>query len=89
MFIPDHLIPSQTITVHYEIPAFQIVATREGGARFGPVGKLGGGIKVDVCGEGFDPHTLKIHCAGAYYFVFRQDLETQCQPDPKHGAAGN
>jgi hypothetical protein len=79
LFIPEQLITSRKIGVRYEIPAFQIVATSDGRARFGPVTKLGGGVQVDVCGEGFDSSTVKIHCNGAFYFVFRQDLGMQPQ----------
>ena len=43
-------------------------------ARLGAVLQMPPGSLLEVCGEGFNPRTVKVRCAGSYFFVFREDL---------------
>lgn len=38
------------------------------------VSQMPAGSHVEVCGEGYNPRTVKVCCGGTMFFVFREDL---------------
>jgi hypothetical protein len=56
------------------IPAIPLLPDTSGHIALGAISKLPAGVEVQVCGEGFNPSTLKVHWEGGACFVFLQDL---------------
>lgn len=56
------------------IPAIPLIPDPSGGAELGAISKLPAGVEVRLCGEGFNPSTVKVHWDGGVCFVFLQDL---------------
>ncbi len=38
------------------------------------VSQMPAGSHLEVCGEGYNPRTVKVSCGGTLFFVFREDL---------------
>ena len=74
--IPDCLIPERSHTLSRPIAAIQLLPVEGKQGRLGNVLQLIPGSRLDFCGGGYDPRTVKVHCEGKFYFVFLQDLES-------------
>ena len=44
--------------------------------RLGDIVPLEPGTRLDCCGDGYNEQTIKVHCAGDFYFVFLQEVDT-------------
>ena len=62
-----------------EILAIELAPDVTAGMRLGPVSKIPAVSGIECCGQGFDGRTVKVRWRGKFYFVFREDLETQCK----------
>lgn len=59
-------------------PAMQVIPDGSGKLRIGTLIRLPDGAEVQVCGEGFDNLTAKVVWEGSTYYVFRDDLQSNC-----------
>jgi hypothetical protein len=64
-----------SITLPKDIAAIQLERTENGEERLGVISQLPRDTHLRVCGQGFNPRTVKVQCLGRYYFVFVQDIE--------------
>jgi hypothetical protein len=64
-------------TLARNISAIQILSSDDGNPRLGPITQLPQGADVIVAGTGFNEGTVKVRCAGSWYYVFLEDLEPQ------------
>jgi hypothetical protein len=62
------------IMLQRPISAIQAFHQEDGSTRLGLFSKLGPGITVQRCGEGFNDRTVKVRTNGQCYFVFVEDL---------------
>lgn len=53
----------------------QVVLAEDGTSHMGLLTQVTPTSNLQICGDGFNPATVKVRIDGAYYFVFRQDLE--------------
>jgi hypothetical protein len=68
-------------TLPKNISAIQILSSEHGEpARLGLITQLPQGAEVTVGGPGFSEGTIKVRCAGSWYFVFMDDLEMVKKP---------
>ena len=65
----------QSFTLPKNIAAIQLQRTERGEERLGAISQLPRDAHLRVCGEGFNPRTVKVQCRGFFYFVFLQDIE--------------
>jgi hypothetical protein len=75
IFIPPELSVQSSCTLSRNITAIRLESRAPGKAKLGPILRLPAGSNLDVCGDGFNPRTVKVHDGNSYYFVFREDLE--------------
>lgn len=75
LFIPDRVSQTQSYTLSKNISVIQLVQDKEGSTRLGIISELAKGTQIDVCGDGFNQRTVKIHSRGHFYFAFLQDIE--------------
>lgn len=75
LLIPDRVTSTQSYILAKSISAIQLVPDKEGSTRLGIISELLKGTQIDVCGDGFNQRTIKVHCHGRFYFVFLQDIE--------------
>ena len=85
MWNPDVLpifggLSERLYTLAEDIPAIELAAKMTGEMCLGLVSKIPAGSDIECCGQGFDGQTVKVRWRGKFYFVFREDLETQCKP---------
>ena len=85
MWNPDVLpifdcLSERLYTLAEEIPAIELTPEVTGEMRLGLVSKIPADSDVECCGQGFDGRTVKVRWRGKFYFVFRQDFESQCKP---------
>jgi hypothetical protein len=73
--IPDCLIPEQSHILSRPIAGIELVPVQGKQGRLGRVMQLAPGSQIDLCGDGYDVRTVKVHCGGKFYFVFLQDLQ--------------
>jgi hypothetical protein len=57
------------------ITAIELISSETGKISLGPVLQLPSGASLEVCGEGFNDHTVTVKCNQRYYFVFLNDFE--------------
>jgi hypothetical protein len=77
-FIPDEGSGGKPVTLSRPISAIQLVRKEDGSVRLGVLAQLRPGTQVVLCGTGFNERTVKVRAEGdCYYFIFRQDLESQ------------
>jgi hypothetical protein len=74
-FPPDNLSYCRKV-ISRRISALQLVQAREGQGKLGPLSQLAPGTDVEICGDGYNEKTTKVRVQGVYFFVFREDLET-------------
>lgn len=65
------------IMLQRPLSAVQVFQKEDGTARLGLFSKLGPGVAVEPCGEGFNDRTVKVRANGQCYFVFIEDLASQ------------
>jgi hypothetical protein len=63
-------VDSRLYTLCRKIPAIP----SRGDAKLGPILYLPAGSQVQICGDGFNPRTVKVRHHHSYYFVFQEDL---------------
>ena len=66
-----------TRTLKQKIAAVLIREQPEPGSG-GVFTQLSAGSQIEICGTGFNDETLKVHCRGELYFVFRYDVDDCC-----------
>jgi hypothetical protein len=74
--IPDCLVPERSHTLSRTIAGVQLIAGKDKKGRLGNVLQLRPGSVLEFCGDGYDDRTVKVRCAGSFYFVFLQDVQT-------------
>ena len=62
------------IVLSKNISAIQVLFDEIGRRRMGTLIQLPEGAALEVCGEGFDPKTVKVSWEGAVYYVFLAEL---------------
>jgi len=72
-------VTQQTYSLSDDILAMEIVPAVAGEVRLGPIAKIPEGADLECCGQGFNERTVKVRWRGKVYFVFLQDLESQCK----------
>lgn len=65
---------AQFYILRRSIPAIPVVADSSGRMQLGAISKLPAGAEVQLCGDGFNPATVKVNWSGGACFVFLQDL---------------
>lgn len=65
---------SRAFILSRSIPAIPVVPGSSGEIGLGAISKLPAGVEVRLCGEGFNPSTVKVDWEGGACFVFLQDL---------------
>jgi hypothetical protein len=82
LFIPESVCPLKTYILSRRIPGVRLIRTvGDCRAKLGEIVQLQPGARLDCCGDGYSERTIKVHCAGEFYFVFLQDVT-----DPKSSA---
>ena len=76
-FKPVSEASGEKIALQKPISAIQVLQEEDGGTRLGLLSKLGPGVVLKRCGDGFNKRTAKVRANGQYYFVFIDDLESQ------------
>ncbi len=71
----------QSFTLAKNIAAIELQSTEKGEERLGVISQLPRDAHLRVCGDGFNPRTVKVRCLGRYYFVFLQDIEVPERDD--------
>jgi hypothetical protein len=74
LVIPSDLQIRDTCTVVRTTSAIELLSTESGFAMMGSIVQLSRGAHLDVCGEGFDERTVKVHHQGKFYMVLQQDI---------------
>lgn len=75
LVIPRTVCHLKTYLLSRRIAAIRLKRTPDGQrGKLGEFLQLDLGVRVDYCGDGYNERTVKIHCNGEFYFVFRQDL---------------
>lgn len=75
LLLPELVCAQEAYTLSRPISAIRLIRTAN--ARHGKLGgisQLQPGARLDCCGDGYNTRTVKVHCAGEFYFVFLQDL---------------
>ena len=72
--IPTRPVISECRTLSRTVAAIDLVIDGEGQARLGGIHQLQAGLRVGVCGRGYNERTIKVTCGDSFYFVFRDDL---------------
>ena len=67
----------EKIALQKPISAIQVFQNEDGTTRLGLLSKLGAGVVLERCGEGFNTRTVAVRADGHSYFVFVDDLECQ------------
>jgi len=68
----------KSYTLGRNVAAIQILAGEgENRSQLGLITQLPEGMEVDIGGPGFNDRTVKVRCAGSFYYVFLEDLEPQ------------
>ena len=67
----------EKIVLQKPISAIQVFQEEDGSTRLGLLSKLGPGVALERCGNGFNKRTVKVQANGHCYFVFVDDLESQ------------
>lgn len=62
------------------IAAMEVIPSTAGELGFGPVLRIPEGAEIEYCSEGFNEHTMKVRWHGKPYFIYREDLPSQCKP---------
>jgi hypothetical protein len=78
-FIPDEDAGGNAVALSRTISALQLVRKEDGSVKLGLLAQLSPGTQVVLCGSGFNDRTVKVRAHKEYYFIFRQDLESQAQ----------
>ena len=73
-FIPSPSTADQLSSLSRSITAIELIGNEKEHPRLGPVMQLPNGVRLEVCGEGFDDQTVKVRLNSKYYYVFVQDL---------------
>jgi hypothetical protein len=76
--IPDNA-PEQTYTLPEDILAMELTPFGTPEPRLGLASKIPQGAEIECYDQGFNEQTVKVRWRGRLYFVFRQDLKTQCK----------
>jgi hypothetical protein len=77
IFIPAEVKVYNSCTLSRKIPAIRLeIRTGSSGAtaKLGSILQLPAGSWVEVCGDGFNPRTVKVRHHDSFYFVFQEDL---------------
>jgi hypothetical protein len=77
IFIPANILAYDSCTLSRKIPAIRLegrTGLSGGKAKLGLILHLPAGSRVDICGDGFNPRTVKVRHHDSYYFVFQEDL---------------
>ena len=77
IFIPAEISVYGSCTLARKIPAIRLegrTGPSGGKAKLGSIQYLPAGSRVQVCGDGFNPRTVKVRHHDSYYFVFQEDL---------------
>jgi hypothetical protein len=69
--------PDEFCVLSRQISAVQLVGTEPAAYRWGPVVKLPRGSQVRSCGAGFNRMTVKVVVGESFYFIFREDFDSQ------------
>jgi hypothetical protein len=77
LFIPEKCVPGEHVSLCKPISAVQLALMADGSAKLVGLVQLSPGVEVEICGDGFNERTIKVHANGQHYFVFRQDFESQ------------
>ena len=87
LLVSDH--PSaRGCLLSHEIRAIELGPDADGKMHLGPVLNIPAGSEVECCGQGFNASTIKICWHGKFYFIFRQDLESQSKPAFRYACCG-
>lgn len=73
-FIPSQTTADQLFSLSRSIAAIELIGNEREHPRLGAVMQLPNGIRLEVCGQGFDDQTVKVRLNSKYYYVFVQDL---------------
>lgn len=71
-------------TLSRNISAIQVTSSIDGRAQLGTIMQLPEGAQLDVCGDGFNDRTVKVRWEGTFYFIFRQDIESNAAEQRRH-----
>jgi hypothetical protein len=69
------------------VTAIQAFPGADGRWQAGLCVRLAPGSRMEVCGPGFGPRTVRARCDGAFYFVLRERVVMQNRLDAYSGAA--
>jgi hypothetical protein len=85
ILLPDELEVSESYVLGQEIPAPQLLATDNGGARWGPMIRLPRGAELHKLGPSFDDRTILVRFEHCFFVIFSQDLTESQRPVIKQG----
>jgi len=77
IFIPTEPSARGSCILSRNIPAIRLegqTGQRFGKAKLGLIMHLPAGSRLELCGDGFNPRTVKVRHHDSYYFVFEEDL---------------
>ncbi|MBV9676398.1 MAG: hypothetical protein JO185_08690 [Acidobacteriaceae bacterium] len=77
IFIPTEPSVRGSCILSRNIPAIRLegeTGQRFGKAKLGLIMHLPASSRLELCGDGFNPRTVKVRHHESYYFVFREDL---------------
>ena len=77
IFIPKEPVIQGSCTLPRKIAAIRLdrrTGLNSGKAKLGTILQLPAGSNVELCGDGFNPRTVKVRHQNSYYFVFEEDL---------------
>ena len=69
--------PPVQIKLSKNVAAIELQPTENGKTQLGVISQLPKGAELEICGDGFNARTMKVHCRGRHYFVFLQDVRTR------------
>jgi hypothetical protein len=72
--ISASVLRQKTYVLSKSIAAIRLTSTDDNGGKLGVFVQLPLGSRLQQCGDGCNDHTVKVHCAREFYFVFWQDL---------------
>ena len=77
IFIPAEPVIQSCCILSRNIAAIRLDGRNDkdsGKAKLGRILQLPAGSNLEVCGDGFNPRTVKVRHQNSYYFVFEEDL---------------
>lgn len=67
--------PKKSYVLPRAIPGIPVISSPEGPANMGTILQLPEGLRIEVCGQGFNERTVKVRTEGGYFFIFLDDID--------------